>query len=74
MTTMELIIQSHKYQKGVMTYMFNWSLKPLYFQDKIWQGVGPTGARPAFLLPGLIWSNYVCGLRIGPTYSWIRRI
>ena len=34
MKTMEFTIQSHKYQKGVMTYMFNWSLKLPYFQEK----------------------------------------
>ena len=51
MKTMEFTIQSHKYQKGVMTYMFNWSLKPPYFQEKNWQGDVLTVAHPAFLSP-----------------------
>ena len=51
MKTTELTIQSHKYQKEVMAYMFNKSLKALYFQEKIWQGVTLTSARTAFLSP-----------------------
>ena len=65
MKTMELTIQHHKYQKVVMTYMFNWSLKPLYIQEKIWERVVPTSARPTFSPAGPSVRARPCGQQRG---------